>query len=88
MEQNGSGGLDHGHGNVVLVMGGGVKGGKVYGRWPGLGAANLDDGDLAGTTDYRNVMAEILTRRCGIGSISSVFPGLKPSALGLVTARA
>ena len=88
VEQNGSGGLDHGHGNVVLVMGGGVKGGKVYGRWPGLAAPNLDDGDLAGTTDYRNVMAEILTKRCGIGSVATVFPGLKPAPLGLVTARA
>lgn len=61
--QNGSGGLDHGHGNVSLVMGGGVRGGQVYGRWPGLAAANLDNGDLAGTTDYRTILAEALEKR-------------------------
>jgi uncharacterized protein (DUF1501 family) len=84
--QNGSGGLDHGHGNAVLVMGGGVNGGKVYGRWPGLAPAKLDDGDLAGTTDYRDVMADILTTRFGVGRIGDVFPGLKRSPLGLLKA--
>ncbi len=64
--QNASNGLDHGHGNAVLVMGGGVNGGKVYGRWPGLAPATLDDGDLAGTTDYRDIMADILTTRFGV----------------------
>jgi uncharacterized protein (DUF1501 family) len=88
VSENGSGGLDHGHGNCVLVMGGGVRGGKVYGRWPGLAAGHLDDGDLAGTTDYRQIMAEVLSRRCGISGISTVFPGLSPAPLGLVRARA
>jgi len=87
VHENGSGGVDHGHGNAVLVMGGGVRGGKVYGRWPGLSEAALDHGDLAVTTDYRTVVAEILTRRCGIGSAATVFPGWSGAPLGLVTPR-
>ncbi|GAB3880337.1 DUF1501 domain-containing protein [Terrabacter terrigena] len=85
--ENGSGGLDHGHGNVSLVMGGGVRGGKVYGRWPGLAAASLDSGDLAGTTDYRTVLAEALEQRAKIAS-TTVFPGLGTDRLGLFAARA
>jgi uncharacterized protein (DUF1501 family) len=85
--QNGSGGLDHGYGNAMLVLGGGVRGGKVYGRWPGLAAAQLVDGDLAVTTDYRAVIGEILRARCGISDPASVFPGVKAGNLGLVAAR-
>ncbi len=85
--QNGSGGLDHGYGNAMLVLGGGVRGGQVHGRWPGLAAAQLVDGDLAVTTDYRAVIGEILRARCGIGDVTSVFPGVKASSLGLVRAR-
>jgi uncharacterized protein (DUF1501 family) len=82
--QNGSNGLDHGHGNAVLLLGGGVNGGKVYGRWPGLAPTHLVAGDLAGTTDYRTVLAEILQRRCQLGSVSGVFPGFQYSPLGVV----
>jgi uncharacterized protein (DUF1501 family) len=85
--ENGSGGADHGHGTVVLVAGGGVEGGKVYGSWPTLAADKLDDGDLAVTTDYRQILAEILTKRCGIGSTAAVFPGLTAAGLGIVAAR-
>jgi len=88
--ENGSGGLDHGHGNVMLVMGGGTAGGRVHGRWPGLSPAALDHGDLAGTTDYRNVLGELLVKRCGVpqASLGQVFPGLTPSFPGVVaTAR-
>ncbi|MGW4941624.1 DUF1501 domain-containing protein [Actinoplanes sp. NPDC004185] len=85
--QNGSGGLDHGYGNAMLVLGGGVRGGRVHGRWPGLAAAQLVDGDLAVTTDYRAVIGEILRARCGISDVASVFPGVRPSDLGLVSAR-
>jgi uncharacterized protein (DUF1501 family) len=88
VEQNGSCGLDHGHGNAVLLLGGGVRGGKVHGRWPGLSPANLDAGDLAATTDYRDVVGEILTARCGVGSLTTVFPGLQHRPLGVVAARA
>jgi uncharacterized protein (DUF1501 family) len=85
--QNGSSGLDHGYGNAMFVLGGNVNGGKVYGRWPGLAAANLVDGDLAVTTDYRAVMAEILTGRCGVPSTAGVFPDLAPTRLGVVRQR-
>ena len=85
--QNGSGGLDHGYGNAMLMLGGGVRGGKVHGRWPGLAAAQLVDGDLAVTTDYRAVIGEILRARCGVSNVAGVFPGVRPSTLGVVAAR-
>ena len=84
--ENGSGGFDHGHGNVCFVLGGGVNGGKVYGRWPGLSEHALDDGDLAGTTDYRTILAEILSKRGNL-PIASVFPKFAARPLGLVKAR-
>ncbi len=80
--ENGSNGLDHGHGNAVLVLGGGIQGGKVHGRWPGLGAADLMDGDLAGTTDYRSIVAEVLTKRLGVSG-TSIFPGFKAKPVGI-----
>ncbi|MGX6605860.1 DUF1501 domain-containing protein [Micromonosporaceae bacterium Da 78-11] len=83
--QNGSGGLDHGYGNAMFVLGGHVNGGKVYGRWPGLAPANLVDGDLAVTTDYRAVIGEILRTRCGLPDTAGVFPGVAAATLGLVT---
>lgn len=84
--QNGSGGLDHGYGNAMLLLGGNVKGGKVYGNWPGLASSQLVDGDLAVTTDYRAVIAEVLRVRCGLSDTSAVFPGVTGTALGLVSA--
>jgi uncharacterized protein (DUF1501 family) len=82
--QNGSGGLDHGYGNAMLLLGGNVKGGKVYGRWPGLAPSQLIDGDLAVTTDYRAVIAEVLRVRCGLSTTSAVFPGVASTSLGVV----
>jgi uncharacterized protein (DUF1501 family) len=76
LKENGSGGTDHGHGQAVLMLGGGVKGGQIHGRWPGLSDVELVDGDLAGTSDYRNVLAELLEKRCNAGSLSTVFPNL------------
>jgi len=84
VEENGTGGTDHGHGNAVLLLGGGVVGGTVHGRWPGLSDAQLVDGDLAGATDYRLILGEILTKRCGVASTSSIFPGLTGTPLGVV----
>ncbi|MGK5679080.1 DUF1501 domain-containing protein [Actinoplanes sp. URMC 104] len=84
--ENGSGGLDHGYGNAMFLLGGHVRGGKVHGRWPGLAPAKLVGGDLAVTTDYRSVIAEILRVRCGLSSTAAVFPGVKPATLGVVTA--
>ncbi|GLY28030.1 DUF1501 domain-containing protein [Kineosporia sp. NBRC 101731] len=83
LEENGSGGLDHGHGNVVLALGGGLKKG-VHGRWPGLGASALVDGDLAGTTDYRSIVSEVLKKRVGVDSTTDIFPGYKAKTVGLV----
>ncbi len=72
---NASNGTDHGHGNVMFVMGGGVRGGKVYGDWPGLAANQLyGPGDLAITTDFRDVLGEILRLRVGNPHLDQVFP--------------
>jgi uncharacterized protein (DUF1501 family) len=81
--ENASGGLDHGHGNLMLMLGGGVVGGQVHGAWPGLNPAGLNDGDLPAVNDYRTVLAEVLERRCGVPA-SSVFPGLSAARLGVV----
>jgi len=70
----------------MLLLGGNIKGGKVYGQWPGLAPTQLVDGDLAVTTDYRAVLAEVLRARCGLTDASSVFPGVTTSTLGLVSA--
>jgi len=73
--ENGNRGTDHGHGQVMLVLGGAVNGG-VHGRWPGLAPETLYDGaDLAVATDYRRVLSEILIRRTGNPNLSVVFPG-------------
>jgi uncharacterized protein (DUF1501 family) len=87
VEENGSGGTDHGHGQAVLVLGGGVRGGQVHGRWPGLAPGDLVDGDLAATTEYRTILAEILERRCGVGGASGIFPGLGSERPGIVNPR-
>ena len=73
--ENGNAGTDHGHGNVMIVLGGPVLGGKVYGDWPGLEASQLHEGrDLAITTDFRNVLAEVLIGHLGAGDLDEVFP--------------
>jgi uncharacterized protein (DUF1501 family) len=88
VDENGSAGVDHGHGNAMLLLGGGVNGGQVHGPWPTLADDARDDrGDLFGATDYRTVLAEILRRRCGQGNISSIFPGLPSGDLGVVKTR-
>ena len=74
--ENGNRGTDHGHANCMFVMGGDVKGGKVYTRWPGMGEGQLHDGrDLAVTTDYRSVLSEIMTKHLGNANLATVFPG-------------
>jgi len=82
VHENGNGGTDHGHGNVVWVLGGNVRGGRVYGDWPGLAKSQLYQGrDLAVTTDYRSVFAAILERHLGLADrqLAQIFPGLPPS---------
>jgi uncharacterized protein (DUF1501 family) len=74
-QENGNRGTDHGHASVMMLLGGGVKGGKVYGRWPGLEAENLFEGrDLQVTTDFRQVLSEALSNHLGIADVSGVFP--------------
>ena len=76
--QNGTGGTDHGHANVMFVLGGTVKGGKVYGRWPGLNDDQLNEGrDLAVTTDFRNVLGEAAYKTLGAHKLDVVFPGAR-----------
>jgi uncharacterized protein (DUF1501 family) len=86
LRANATGGTDHGHGNAMLVWGAGVRGGRMFGRWPGLASVALDDGaDLAVTTDYRQVLAEILAGPLGAGDLSVPFPGFTPEPLGLTS---
>jgi uncharacterized protein (DUF1501 family) len=87
VEENGSGGVDHGFGQAVLLLGGGIRGGHVHGQWPGLADDDLIDGDLNGLNDYRKVLAELLEKRCEASSVSDVFPGLDADRLNVATAR-
>ncbi len=85
-EENGTGGTDHGHGSLMMVLGGAVEGGKIYGQWPGLEKEQLFEGrDLAVTTDFRTVLSELVRGHLGRTDLSSVFPGFKPApSLGLL----
>ena len=79
--ENGNRGTDHGHANVMFAIGGKVRGGKVYGRWPGLAPEVLYEGrDLDLTTDFRTVCSEVVTRHLGERDLSKVFPGFRASA--------
>ena len=86
--ENGNRGTDHGHAGAMFVIGGSVRGGRVYGRWPGLGPDQLYEGrDLALTTDFRSVFAEVAERHMGAARSDRLFPGFLPSAgftLGIV----
>ncbi len=74
--ENGNRGTDHGHATAMLVMGGPVRGGRVYGRWPGLDVSQLvDRRDLAVTTDFRDLFAEVAIRHLRVPSTSALFPG-------------
>ena len=80
VNENGNRGTDHGHGNAMMVIGGGVRGGHVYGKWPGLAVERRYDGrDLAVTTDFRDVFGEIVTRHLGVSNPSAIFPGYNSS---------
>jgi uncharacterized protein (DUF1501 family) len=76
--ENGTGGTDHGHANAMFILGADVKGGRVHGRWPGLAHEQLNEGrDLALTTDYRQVLGELVTRTLGANNLELVFPGAR-----------
>ncbi len=83
VEENLSFGVDHGHGNTMMALGGHIAGGQVHGTWPGLAPANLDLGDLAVTTDYRDVLGEIALQRLGSTNIDQVFPGHTVTPIGI-----
>jgi uncharacterized protein (DUF1501 family) len=83
--ENGNQGLDHGWGNMMLLIGGGVRGGRYYGRWPGLGASSLVEGDLQVTTDYRQVLGEVVHKRFPDKDVSEVFPGISYQPLGILS---
>ena len=84
VQENASAGTDHGHGNVMMLMGGGVRGGQVYSKWPTLAPDALSDGDLAITTDYRDVLADVVSQRLNNTKLDEIFPGHSVTSLGLV----
>ena len=86
VRQNGNGGTDHGHAGAMFVIGGAVKGKKVHGRWPGLAQEQLFEGrDLALTTDFRTVFAEVAGAHLGATQLDTLFPGFAPGArLGIL----
>jgi uncharacterized protein (DUF1501 family) len=76
VNENGNRGTDHGHGNAMMVIGGGVRGGRVYGRWPGLAVEQrYERRDLAVTTDFRDVFGEIVVRHLAVQDARPIFPG-------------
>ncbi|MEO3937086.1 DUF1501 domain-containing protein [Dermatophilaceae bacterium Soc4.6] len=85
LTKNASDGVDHGHGGVSLVLGGGVRGG-VKGTWRGLAPAVLDQGDVPGSNDYRDLLSEVVGTRLGLsaGALATVFPAWTPTRLGLM----
>jgi uncharacterized protein (DUF1501 family) len=87
LKENASRGTDHGHGSAMLLLGGGVNGGHIYGSWPGLRADQLyDNSDLDVTTDYRQVLSELLLRRLDNPNLTTIFPGYTTySPLGIVS---
>ena len=88
VKENGDRGTDHGHANVMFVLGGPVRGGKVYGPWPGLEREQLyEQRDLMVTTDFRSVLSEVVATQMGNAHLETVFPGFHPAArLGLLSA--
>ena len=81
VSENGNRGTDHGHGNAMMVIGGGVRGGHVYGKWPGLAVEQRYEGrDLAVTTDFRDVFGEIVVRHLGVARRAPDLSRATPSA--------
>jgi uncharacterized protein (DUF1501 family) len=85
--ENGNRGTDHGHANIMMVIGGAVRGGKIYGDWPGLEPEQLHQGrDLALTTDFRDVLSEVVSKHLRTSDLSRVFPGYaRSNGRGLFT---
>jgi uncharacterized protein (DUF1501 family) len=87
LEENTAGGTDHGAASFMFALGGAVKGGKIYGQWPGLKPADLREGDLRITTDMRQVLQEILMKRRGEDALAHVFPQLPYAPLDILNTR-
>jgi uncharacterized protein (DUF1501 family) len=88
VRENAALGTDHGHGNAMLLMGGGIAGGQVYAHWPGLSPEQLTGpGDLAITIDYRDVLGEVLRKRLNNPDPVGVFPGYAVNEIGLALPR-
>jgi uncharacterized protein (DUF1501 family) len=86
VQENGSLGTDHGHGSLMLLLGGHVAGGRVHGQWPGLAPERLiGPGDLAVTTDYRDVLAEVCLKRLNNPALGEIFPGYAAVPRGILT---
>lgn len=86
--ENASAGTDHGHGNIMLLLGGGINGGRVYADWPGLEKESLDSGDLAISTDYRDVLSEIVKNRLLNNKLETIFPSYDYRPLGISRPKA
>jgi uncharacterized protein (DUF1501 family) len=85
VRENGNRGTDHGHANVMFILGGAVRGGRVYGRWPGLDPSQLNEGrDLALTTDFRRVLGEAVYQHVGNPNLNTVFPGYDNALAGFL----
>jgi len=83
--ENGSLGTDHGHGSMMMVLGGNVQGGKVHGQWPGMREGQLiGPGDLAVTTDYRDILAEICAKRLNNPAMDQIFPDYQAKMVGVI----
>ncbi len=86
LQENGSLGTDHGHGSLMLALGGHVRGGQVHGQWPGLSEeALVGPGDLAVTTDYRDVLGELCRKRLLNDALAEIFPGHEVAPPGVFT---
>jgi uncharacterized protein (DUF1501 family) len=87
--ENGSLGTDHGHGSMMMVLGGNVDEGKVHGEWPGMQEGQLiGSGDLAVTTDYRDVLSEVLVKRLNNPATDELFPNYEPKMRGVFKNKA
>lgn len=86
VEQNANAGTDHGHGAAVLLLGGGLAGGAVHGHWQELAPDVLEQGDVPGWNDYRDVLAEVVGKRLGLGAdaLAQVFPGHRAQPVGVM----
>jgi uncharacterized protein (DUF1501 family) len=88
VQENGGLGTDHGHGNMMMMMGGGINGNRVFAQWPGLNEAQqVGPGDLAITTDYRDILGELIRKRLNNPRLNEIFPGYTVTEQGVAVGR-